>query len=299
MFNNLRMRLATKRLQRQKDFAAADKRIAKTETEERQTLMRPLRMLGRALRCIWDITCCTVAWIWASFIGLIKIVWKWLCGLNVIGLINLALLVAIIVLFSMLIINMLNYKKTPVIVVPKQRQPIVTQTVKPETPKPEVVKPIVAEQPAPKVAEEEPAPIEPRPEPVFIYPDDYLPVQRDQKGNMINGPKKILIEETIITPCGSIKTKNEEIYGDVIIENLREANILKNGSKIRGNVYLQHMPKYVLPCDIEIDGNLFLRDMNLLQFCGNFNVTGNIYVSPKSSFGAIPRNSKIGGRIIL
>ena len=59
------------------------------------------------------------------------------------------------------------------------------------------------------------------------------------------------------------------------------------------------MRKYVLPCGIRIEGDLFLRDMGLLQFAGEFTVTGNIYVTPTSSFGPIPGTARIGGQVIL
>ena len=65
------------------------------------------------------------------------------------------------------------------------------------------------------------------------------------------------------------------------------------------SLYIQHMRKYVLPRGIQIEGNLFLRDMGLLEFAGEFTVTGNIYVTPNSSFGPIPSNARIGGQVIL
>ena len=59
------------------------------------------------------------------------------------------------------------------------------------------------------------------------------------------------------------------------------------------------MQKYTLPCNINIEGNLFLRDMGMLQFCGAFTVKGNIYVSPRSSFGPLPKTARLGGQVIL
>ncbi|MFQ6739611.1 MAG: hypothetical protein ACLRFJ_03015, partial [Alphaproteobacteria bacterium] len=76
-------------------------------------------------------------------------------------------------------------------------------------------------------------------------------------------------------------------------------SVIKNNTKIYGNLYLQNMRKYVLPCNVTVNGNIFLRDLNMLQFCGKFNVTGNIYVSPRSSFGPLPCDAHIGGQIIL
>ena len=59
------------------------------------------------------------------------------------------------------------------------------------------------------------------------------------------------------------------------------------------------MRKYTLPCDAKIRGNLFIRNVDKLSFCGQFSVKGNIYVSKQSSFGPIPRNANIGGQVIL
>ena len=125
-----------------------------------------------------------------------------------------------------------------------------------------------------------------------------LPVRRDAKtGNMVATVNVVPATESnnpAIRPQG-----DGNIYGDVVIETRGEARVLKNGARIRGNLYLQRMRKYVLPCNIVIDGSLFLRDVNILQFCGPFTVTGNIYVSPRSSFGPIPYNARIGGQVIL
>ena len=36
-----------------------------------------------------------------------------------------------------------------------------------------------------------------------------------------------------------------------------------------------------------------------LSFCGAFTVNGNIYVNRQSSFGPLPKGTKINGQIIL
>ena len=92
---------------------------------------------------------------------------------------------------------------------------------------------------------------------------------------------------------------DDTMYGDVVIDSRGAATIIKNYTNVRGNLYLQNMRKYTLPCGVRVDGNLFLRDVNMLQFCGEFTVTGNIYVSPRSSFGPIPANARVGGNIVL
>ena len=87
--------------------------------------------------------------------------------------------------------------------------------------------------------------------------------------------------------------------GDTVINTRAGGRMLRSGMTVRGNLYLQDMNKYVLPCDIKIHGNLFLRDIGILQFCGKFSVSGNIYVTPTSSFGPIPRDAYVGGHVII
>ncbi len=89
------------------------------------------------------------------------------------------------------------------------------------------------------------------------------------------------------------------VTGDVVVNGRGDGHMLTNDIRVQGNVYLQNMRKYVLPCNAYIDGHLFLRDVNMLQFCGDFVVTGNIYVSRRSSFGPIPSTARLGGQVIL
>lgn len=242
MFSKLKMKFAAKRMQRQKDFAAANKRIAKNDSKMKRILLWPFRKIGRILRWVWDTICAICAWIW-----------EWLCEINIVGLINLTLLLAIIILFSMLIIDVTRgYHGRTVAAnkAPAKNVAVVATTYTPNK--------------------------------TYSTP---LPNRRESAKNA-NTQKAMTAQKT-------------NVYGDVIIESRDDAIVLKNGTHIRGNLYLQRMRKYVLPCGIVIDGNLFLRDVNLLQFCGPFAVKGNIYVSPRSSFGPIPYNAHVGGQVIL
>ena len=263
MFKKLKMKLDAKRMRREAEYAAANKRIRQTETGFERAVLFPFRLIARALRWIFDTVCAVCSWIWDGIVWLAKKIWKWLCGINLVGLINLTLLVAIIVLFSMLIINIVNCRRAPVVVNATEKTVI-----------------IEAKRGS------------------RIVSNTTIPVKRDAKtGNMettINVVETKPSDDPTLRPQGDGK-----IYGDVIIESREEAIVLKNGAHIRGNLYLQHMYKYVLPCDIKIEGNLFLRDLNMLHFCGRFDITGNIYVTPNSSFGPIPKNAYLGGQIIL
>lgn len=213
----------------------------------------------------WNIICVPFRILWRG----IRRVWQWIRKIDLVGLVNVTLLVAIIVMFSILILDILKFKKSQIIVVPAQTVEITADNYV-----------------APKRK------ISPRPK------TNALPIKHDATGKMVTQPVHV-----VPTPKPIIKVAKDKatrvMYGDIIIDNRADSKILRDGAEIQGNLYLQNMRKYVLPCDIKIDGNLFLRDLNMLQFCGDFTITGNIYVSPRSSFGPIPRTARLGGRVIL
>lgn len=70
-------------------------------------------------------------------------------------------------------------------------------------------------------------------------------------------------------------------------------------TEIAGDLVLQNMRNYTLPCDTKIKGNLLVRNVEKLNFCGKFVVKGNIYVSSNSSFGALPKDAVLGGQVIF
>ncbi len=129
-----------------------------------------------------------------------------------------------------------------------------------------------------------------------------LPLPRNENTNeLVNEPIVVAPAKPCQTEIKQIAKieKQNKIMGDVVIDSRGSATVIEHNTKINGNVYLQNMRKYTLPCGVRINGNLFLRDVNTLQFCGEFTVTGNIYVSPRSSFGSIPSTARLGGYIIL
>lgn len=182
---------------------------------------------------------------------LLSRLWTHLRHTDVVGMINLTLLVAIIVLFSMLIIDITrNTRPCPA----------------PATPVPQVT---VTDASAPRNL---------RPRPV----------------TRMTIPTPAPTDTPVTTPVVKY-----DLYGDTVIDSRDAGRTLRPDMRVRGNVYLQNMRKFTLPCGLHIDGNLFLRDMGMLRFCGEFTVTGNIYVSPRSSFGPIPRTAHVGGHVIL
>lgn len=243
-------------MQKEKKIKAATRRVATSSKDtSRQNFWS--RILG--------VICYPFRMLWRG----IRFAWQWIRTIDLVGLVNITLLVAIIVMFSMLILDILKFKKAQVIVVPAQVVESTTDAYK-------MPKRKISVRPQTKA----------------------LPIKYDENRTMKTAPVHV-----VPAPAPTIKVAQDKctqtMYGDIIIDNRGDAQILQNGAHIQGNVYLQNMRKYTLPCDIRIDGNLFLRDLNMLQFCGNFTITGNIYVSPRSSFGPIPRTARLGGRVIL
>jgi hypothetical protein len=212
---------------------------------------------------VWKRICNIVCWPFRQIAKLCRWGWNWLCEINVIGLVNVALLVSIIVLFSMLILDVTKCNKAPVVIV---AEPV------------PVTKPVTERN---VVARKMPA----------------LPVVNKQNAQPVNvvPVKKAEVE----IAKRQIAKQNKKFLGDVVIDSRGAGALLQNQVQINGNLYLQNMHKYTLPCGVKINGNLFLRDIGLLQFCGDFVVTGNIYVSPRSSFGPIPKTARVGGYVVL
>ena len=270
MFNRLKMKFAARRMQRESEYAAIQKNIIARENPLMTIISWPFRMIGHAFRWIFDCITAILSWFWDLLVWLLHTIWAWICGINLIGLINLALLIAIIVLCSLLIISIMNNRKS---IFFHNASANLVNSVPVET----VQKTGNAD--------------------TLQNKDIPLPVRRDANGNM---PRPINVVPA--KPCNDPALRphgDGNIYGDVIIESRGERMMLQNGTRIRGNLYLQRMHKYVLPCNVVVEGNIFLRDVHMLQFCGPFTVTGNIYVSPRSSFGPIPYNARVGGQVIL
>jgi len=197
-------------------------------------------------------------------------VWKWIKTLDVVGLVNLMLLVVIIVLCVSLIVDLSNNNK----IVYKNN--IETSFVDNKNTNK------LINYNTPKI----PA----------------LPIAINTKTNLKPQIKTVGVKKPVIVNSGVHKTKKSEnqfLYGDVIIDTVKSTTMLPNGVNIEGNLFVQNMAKYTLPCGVNIKGNLFVRNVSKLYFCGDFTVSGNVYVNRYSSFGPIPKKSRIGGHVIL
>ena len=215
---------------------------------------------------VWNIIC----WPFRQLAKLCRKIWQWICGINLIGLANLALLIAIIVLFSMLIMDFIGCRRQDIVVVAPTTPAVEQVTVTPKSAR--------------------------------VVNRTVLPIKTNAQTRQKEQPSINVVpvnRAEVAIAKQQTATKDNTFWGDVIIDTRAAGAMLQNGATVNGNLYLQDMRKYTLPCGIRINGNLFLRDVNMLQFCGEFIITGNIYVSPRSSFGPIPKTARLGGNVIL
>ncbi len=255
MFKNLRMKLATRRVAgSQSPMSRGTKKSGTPKSKIRRAiewLIRPVRAMGRII--------CDIA----------TRIWLWLRRIDLIAMVNLTLLVAIIVLFSMLIMDIMRGRHQPVVMI--DTTPMVTTT--PANP----VRPMVT------------------------VTDAAAP--RMVRARSTARHNNVLVLRTTSdatqTPTTPVMAKTYNLFGDIVIDTHYTQTPLTTGTRILGNIYLQNMRRFTLPCGVYIDGNLFLRDVQQLNFCGDFVVTGNIYLNRNSSFGPIPSTARLGGQVIF
>lgn len=202
-------------------------------------------------------------------------IWKWLKSIDIVGMINLTLLVIIILLFVSLIVDVVRCRRCPM--VNNDRNSNVT-----------VVQNDYAKNKDGKIVRH-----------TF---NTVLPLKADKKTGItpkirtVGVDRPQIVRETSL-PVNSLTQQN--LSGDTVVDVNPQSPILSNGTKINGNLIIQNMRKYTLPCGMKINGHLFVRNVQRLHFCGEFTVNGNIYVNRESSFGALPKGTKINGQIIF
>jgi hypothetical protein len=234
------------------------------------------------------------------FVRVPTMFWNWVRGINIVGLGNCALLLAIIVMFSLLIGRAWNTLKGT----NDQR---VAQITKPQA---------TAARTAPRT-----------PQPVTVNVPANVTVSASTDSLTITLPLQRIVQPAIksgnivaaATQTGRQPVRmqahrhpnrdkggrrplvaNAQIHGDKIIDGAEPGNArLKPDTRIRGNLFLQNHRNFTLPCGLHVDGDLYLRNVGLLRFCNDFTVTGNIYVNRNSSFGPIPRTAHLGGQVIF
>lgn len=226
----------------------------------KQSIKKVFAYLWNSVKNVWHFIC-----------RVCNAIWNWLKSIDIVGMVNLTLLVAIIVLFTSLISDFVCCNKK-------------TNTSNKQNVEMVVKKPVDNR----KVVQRK-----------F---NTTLPLKADKKTGITPkiktvGVKKPQVVREISVPARELPKQN--LGGDVIVDVHPSAVVLQNGVNVNGNLFIQNMRKFTLPCDAKINGNLFIRNVDRLNFCGKFNVSGNIYVNRESSFGPIPDGSVIGGQIVL
>ena len=251
------------------------------------------------LKRIWEIICWPfkkiwqgICWVGRKIWDLLCSFWNWVSGINLVALLNLALLISIIVLFSLLIMDLrkgANASDTDVLV---QKTETVTTTV----PAPEA--PVVATTTEQK-QDAQPRAVTQRT--IMPRKTTALPIKHDNATRKaITAPVKFSnVKQNPIAIKQVALVKPKKVLGNAIVDHHDMTSVLSNGTHIKGNLYIQDLRRYTLPCNIVIDGNLILRNVGRLEFCGDFTVRGNILVNPNSSFGPVPSTARIGGQVIL
>ncbi|MBN1325187.1 MAG: hypothetical protein JW974_03130 [Alphaproteobacteria bacterium] len=254
MFKKLKLKLASRRVEKSKDAATKAKKKNKNDISKFWTKF-------------WNI----VSWPIRATKTMCNKIWHWLRLIDLIGMINLTLLITIIVLFSVLIMNILGYRNKEFVLVASDEAPMTITTTD-----------ITVDKTNPAILRKTE-----RIQRKIVRTTITLPLKRV---SCRNSDKIKLVKSA---------KKEYNMYGDIIIDGIKPSDKLSSGIKINGKVYLQNMRKYTLPCDIHIEGDLLLRNVEMLKFCGDFTITGNIYISRNSSFGPIPKTAKLGGQIIF
>lgn len=230
----------------------------------KQTVKKIITFPWRVIKAIWRFIC-----------RVCSAIWNWLKSIDIIGMINLTLLVVIIVLFSSLIAEFVCCNRCPKMT--SKNSANVTTVMNKSNAKDQ--RGVV--QRSSKTT---------------------LPVKVNANTNIKQKIKTVGVEKPQVVKEVSVSANElpqQVLSGDVIVDTYPSSPVLSNGVKIDGNLFIQNMRKYTIPCDTKINGHLVIRNVDKLYFCGKFTVKGNIYVNRQSSFGAIPSDAKINGQIIL
>ena len=187
MFKALKMKIAARRMERKGSAKKSKKQVRKNSFWARvwNAICVPFRAMGRWIRAFW----------------------KWVRSIDLIGLVNITLLSAIIVLFSMLIMDIIGCNKKPVVIIAKNST---EQIANPQI--------TVTEQSAPRAVRNR-----------NVQRVASLPMKKDCARQFINAPinvARVTADETAIRQTARVRNV---MYGDVIIDSRGAATMLKNG----------------------------------------------------------------------
>lgn len=222
-----------------------------------------------------------IKWLWRLICRICRAIWNWLKSIDIVGMINLTLLVAIIVLFLSLISDFVCCKNSSQKIVSNNVE--TTQTTK------------IADSQNRRVVKRKYSNATTTVLPVRV--DNQVQPENTKVQIRTVGVKKPEVVAELATPAEELP--QQVLGGDVIVERAPNSPVLSNGARIDGNLFIQNMNKYTIPCDVKINGHLFIRNVQKLNFCGKIKVNGNVYVNRESAFGPFPEGTKINGQIIL
>ena len=181
-------------------------------------------------------------WTWRLICNVCNAIWDWLKNINIVGMINLTLLVAIIVLFLSLISDFVNCNKCDKSTRLNNKNDAAL-----------VQKKSTANR---RIVQRK-------------YSTN-LPVKMDKQTNITPKIRTIGVKKPEIIRELSLPAKElpkQKLYGDVIVDVTPASPVLSNGVRIDGNLFIQNIRKYTIPCDAKINGNLFIRNVDKLSFC--------------------------------
>ena len=243
-------------------------------------------------------------------------IWAWLRRLPLSGLLNCILLLAIIILFSILIGR--NFERRDNIDIGGAPATIQTQDEAARTARIRVPAVVVVDADANRMTIEMPLQrvvrpmvetgvVEVPPAPTRAIASakpttrTYIPSARQpiagnvKQGAIIPGNDNL---RTIPREKPALRA-DAKVHGDVVIDGTAYGAGVRRDLTVCGNLFIQNFHRFTIPCGLHVDGDLHIRNVRQLHFCGDFKVTGNIFVSRDSSFGPIPRTARLGGQIIF
>ena len=159
------------------------KKKVKSAANRVSTTKRNTRRRPSLIKRIWNVICWPFRkiaqffrWLWKKICQFARWIWKKICEINLVGLLNLALLIAIFVLCVMLVVDIASTRRKPVVVV---TDPVTVNNIDEIKQNPSVVA-----EPVMKSVRTSAGYIRPRTE--------TLPIKRDAKtNNMVSEPVRV------------------------------------------------------------------------------------------------------------
>ena len=207
------------------------KAAKKIKSTNKTTQKKRPCLIKRTFHHIWRGLCTAGRTIKEFFVR----VWGWICKLNFVALLNCTLLVAIIVLFSMLIMDILGCKKTVIVIAdqkPAIEQVVITEKSAPES----IVLPLKGKSN----------------KAINIVPLKKSEVQTAKQNKTLMGD--VIIDSRA---SGAVLQDNSTISGNLYLQNMRKYT-LPCDIKINGNLFLRDVNLLQFCGDFTVTGNIYV-----------------------------------------